>query len=211
MALMTVRCQPFARAMGNRVWQLLLGRGIVDPVDGLSQSHPPSLPKLHQALADQLRSQHFNLRQLIRTICSSDAYARCDIQSDESSDDRRFELFAARRPRPLLAEQLVSSYASIAKQDSPAPARLNELAVDYMGQSSATSGASDPLKMQRTSQGLLQELAADVSSPGGGLDSIFLSTLTRRPDQWERDKLQDVASRDLLYALLHCNEFVFSH
>lgn len=210
MALMTVRCQPFARSMGNRVWQLLLGRGVVAPIDGLSQSHPPSVPALHQALADQLRSQGFDLRLLIRTICSSDAYSRCDVQS-AGEDELVFDLFAARRPRPLLPEQLVASYATITNQDLPDPVRLNQLAIKYTGQSSTKTVASDPLDIQRTSQGLLQELAAETSTPSGGLDSIFIATLGRRPDAWERERMQQVSASDLLYALLHCNEFIFSH
>ncbi|QDV42446.1 hypothetical protein Enr13x_22930 [Stieleria neptunia] len=211
LALMTVRCQPFARAMGNRVWQLLIGRGIVDPVDGLSQAHPPSVPELHQALADQLRGNGFDLRGLIRTIAASDAYARTAPRAEATVRDEAVELFAARIPRPLLPEQLIASYATVMHRDLPSPERLNTMAVEFMGRSEVETGATDPLALQRTSQGLLQELAAETSTPSGDLDSIFRATLSRRPDEWERQRLADVPGSDLLYVLLHGNEFVFSH
>ncbi|MCA9135547.1 MAG: DUF1549 domain-containing protein [Planctomycetales bacterium] len=211
MALMTVRCRPFARAMGNRVWQLLMGRGIVDPVDGLSKTSAASVPALHDALADQLRSQGYDLRRLIRTICISDAYARTESQIDSPSQTSSIETFASRRPRPLQPEQLIVSYARILNRDLPSPESLNALATEYTGRAATKSAATDPLSLQRTSQGLLQELSDDTDDAYGDIDSIFLSTLSRRPGDWERERMQDVSASDLMYALLHCNEFVFCH
>lgn len=211
MALMTVRCRPFARAMGNRVWQLLMGRGIVDPVDGLSQSAAPSVPELHQALAEQLRSGRFDLRRLVRTICLSDAYARTESLRSTPIESEAVEKFAARRPRPLLPEQLVVSYATILNRELPSPEATNALAVEYMGRAAAKAGATDPLSLQRTSQGLLQELADDSDEAAGTIESMFLSTLTRTPEPWERGRMENVSAADMMYALLHCNEFVFSH
>ncbi|MEO1529351.1 MAG: DUF1549 domain-containing protein [Planctomycetota bacterium] len=209
MALMTVRSKPFARAMGNRVWQLLFGRGIVDPVDGLSQDQPPSVPKLHQALADQLRSQQFDLRRLVATICKSEAYGRGAPDDANNLSNAVYETFAARRLRPLLPEQLIASYATVLRRKPPQAATLNDGSVQFLGQASAGKGASDPLDIQRTSQGLLQELAADSEATLMDLDSLFMATLSRRPDEWERERLASVPASDVLYALLHCNEFVF--
>ena len=45
----------FARAIANRVWAHLMGRGIVEPVDDFRESNPPSNPELLDALADALR------------------------------------------------------------------------------------------------------------------------------------------------------------
>lgn len=211
MALMTVRSKPFARAIGNRTWQLLFGRGMVNPVDGLSENDRPSVPKLHQALADQLRAQHFDLRQLIRTICLSDAYQRQSIEADpqDASARESLHLFASREVRPLLPEQLVRSFSTIIGGDEMSPEQWNERSIGLLGRSAAATGSSDPLRALRTSQGLLTELAVEVTTPRGDLDALFLSTLSRRPNQWERERLGDVNRRDVLYSLLHCNEFVF--
>ncbi|MEL6106582.1 MAG: DUF1549 domain-containing protein [Planctomycetota bacterium] len=209
MALMTVRSKPFARAMGNRVWQLLFGRGLVDPVDGLSQDQPASVPELHQALADQLRSQGFDLRGLIATICKSEAYGRSAAGEDQRASSAVYATFAARQWRPLLPEQLIASYATALGRKPLRPAALNEGSVRFLGRATAGTGATDPLHIERTSQGLLQELAADSEVPLMNLDSLFLATLSRRPDGWERQRLASVPPSDVLYALLHCNEFVF--
>lgn len=211
MALMTVRSKPFARAIGNRVWQLLFGRGLVDPVDGLSENDRPSVPALHQALADQLIDEQFDLQKLIRTICLSDAYQRQSTTTSEqgTSGRKNIELFATREIRPLLPEQLVRSYVTIMNREPLTPEQWNERSVAMLGRSAAATGSSDPLATVRTSQGLLTELAVDVGIPSGDLASIFLSTLSRLPNLWERERLSDVNRRDVLYSLLHCNEFVF--
>ncbi|MEM8911710.1 MAG: DUF1549 domain-containing protein [Planctomycetota bacterium] len=208
MAYMTVRSKPFARAIGNRVWQLLLGRGVVSPVDGLSESARPSVEELHDVLGDQLRRQKFNLRRLIQTICSSDAYRR---RSDPSPTEtsRSVEVFATRRPRPLLPEQMLRSYWRILRDEELTGTSLNERSIEWLGRSAAASGSSDPLQRSRTSQGLLVELSSPISAPWNHLDPMFLSTLSRRPTESEHDRLAGASAPDLMYALLHCNEFVF--
>lgn len=208
MAFMTVRSKPFARSIGNRVWQLLMGRGIVDPIDGLSEQDRPSVPALHDALAKQLKSQRFDIRSLIRNICLSDAYRRKSIAPD-SATDQRVRLFAARQLRALLPEQLIRSYNSVMQSEPLDAEEWNEQAIEFLGRSAAATGSSDPLRNVRTSQGLLAELAMDVQHPIGDLESIFLSTLSRRPNAWETRRLADASRQDTLYALLHCNEFVF--
>ena len=42
----------FARAATNRLWAQFMGRGLVHPVDDLSDKHPPSHPRLFEALTD---------------------------------------------------------------------------------------------------------------------------------------------------------------
>lgn len=56
------------RDPANRVWDLMFGKGIVDPVDNLGTQHPPCSPELLEALASQLIEQNFNLRELFRTV-----------------------------------------------------------------------------------------------------------------------------------------------
>jgi hypothetical protein len=64
----------FARNMSNRVWAHLLGRGIVEPVDDVRATNPPTNPELLDALAKHLVESRFDLRQLIRTIVASRVY-----------------------------------------------------------------------------------------------------------------------------------------
>ena len=59
----------------NRVWADLMGRGIVDPVDDLRATNPPSNGPLLDALADDFRRHGYDLKHLIRTIMASSVYA----------------------------------------------------------------------------------------------------------------------------------------
>src|SRR4029077_12926274 len=72
---MTSKANPFfARATVNRVWSHLFARGIIDPVDDIRSSNPPSNAALLDALAKDFADNGFDLRRLIRTICSSRTY-----------------------------------------------------------------------------------------------------------------------------------------
>jgi hypothetical protein len=63
-----------ARAFVNRVWDELLGRGIVDPVDDFRASNPPLLPDLLDRLAADFVAHGFDVRRLVALICDTEAY-----------------------------------------------------------------------------------------------------------------------------------------
>ncbi|MEM6473188.1 MAG: DUF1549 domain-containing protein, partial [Planctomycetota bacterium] len=229
LAIMTVRVKPFARAIGNRAWQLLIGRGIVDPVDGLSESEPPSVGELHEFLANRLQQSGFDIQDLIRLICQSHAYARTDHPADTEATlvdrSRDYAAFAARRPRPMLPEQWVLSHETVVRKSlSPIeggllenktgqadPVTINSNAIHLLGTSAVSIGGTDPLSFQRTSQGLLHEISIPSNANARSLEELFLATLQRQPSPNEERLFADASQRDVLYALLHCNEFVFNH
>src|SRR6266700_1150576 len=64
----------FAEAMANRTWSYFFGRGIIDPVDDIRGSNPPSNPELLDALKDDFVSNAFDVRHLMRNICLSRTY-----------------------------------------------------------------------------------------------------------------------------------------
>src|SRR5262249_40057994 len=64
----------FARAVANRYWAHFLGRGIVDPLDDMRITNPPSNPELLDALAKNLVDNKYSLKELIKTICKSRTY-----------------------------------------------------------------------------------------------------------------------------------------
>src|SRR6185436_12210811 len=65
----------FARAAANRVWATLMGRGLVEPVDDLRTSNPPTHPALLDALAGEFRKD-YSIRNLVAFIMKSAAYGR---------------------------------------------------------------------------------------------------------------------------------------
>jgi hypothetical protein len=64
----------FARNLANRTWAHFLGRGLVEPVDDVRDTNPPSNPELLDALAKQLVDSKFDFKKLIRTITTSRVY-----------------------------------------------------------------------------------------------------------------------------------------
>jgi hypothetical protein len=72
---MTAPSNPwFARNLANRVWAHFLGRGLVDPVDDVRATNPPSNPELLDALAEHLVRSKYDLHVLIRLITASRVY-----------------------------------------------------------------------------------------------------------------------------------------
>jgi hypothetical protein len=64
----------FARNLANRTWAHFLGRGLVEPLDDVRDTNPPSNPQLLDALARHIVETKFDFRQLIRTITASRVY-----------------------------------------------------------------------------------------------------------------------------------------
>jgi hypothetical protein len=79
----------FARMMVNRVWADLMNRGIVDPVDDLRDSNPPSNGPLLDALADDFRLHGYDQKHLIRTIALSTVYGLESTPNERNIADTR--------------------------------------------------------------------------------------------------------------------------
>lgn len=90
----------FARNLANRIWAQYFGRGIVDPVDDVRISNPPSNPALLDALSGKLVDYQFDFRRLILDIATSRTYQRSVAYNDSNRDDvANFSHARFRRPR----------------------------------------------------------------------------------------------------------------
>ncbi len=94
----------FSRAMVNRVWSYFLGKGIIDPVDDIRASNPPSNPELLEALNKDFVNSGFDLKHVMRQIVLSRTY-QASIQSSKWNVDDKTN-FSHAIPRRLEAEQL---------------------------------------------------------------------------------------------------------
>lgn len=99
----------FAKVQVNRVWSMLMGRGLVEPVDDLRSTNPPTHPELFDALAAHFRDTGFDNKQLIRTIALSRAYA-ADSQPNDSNHGDRIN-YSRHYRQPLRAEVLLDAIA----------------------------------------------------------------------------------------------------
>ena len=97
----------FSRVLVNRMWGHFLGRGLVDEVDDMRQSNPPSNPELLDALAKDFVNHKFDVKHIIRTIVSSSVYQLSSEPTKQNQDDQQnFARFYARR---LIAEVLLDA------------------------------------------------------------------------------------------------------
>jgi hypothetical protein len=90
----------FARNVANIVWAHFLGHGIIEPVDDVRISNPPSNPELLDALAARLVEYQYDFKKLVRDICTSRTY-QLDPRPNETNagDQRNFARASIRRIR----------------------------------------------------------------------------------------------------------------
>ncbi len=94
----------FAKVMVNRLWGHFLGRGLVDQVDDIRETNPPSNPELLDALAQDFIDHKFDVKHIIRTLLNSRVYQLSSEPTEFNQHDRQnFARFYARR---LIAEVL---------------------------------------------------------------------------------------------------------
>ncbi len=110
---MTATDNPFfAKALVNRYWKHFFGRGIVDPEDDMRVTNPPSNPELLDALAKHFIDSKFDLKQLVRTICNSNAYQLSSEPNEYNQTDK--QNFSSFYPRRMNAEPLYDAINQVA-------------------------------------------------------------------------------------------------
>jgi Protein of unknown function (DUF1549)/Protein of unknown function (DUF1553) len=102
----------FGKAIANRMWSYFVGKGIIDPVDDIRASNPPSNPALLEALTKDFVAHGFDLRYLMRTIVSSRTYQASMVTNEWNANDR--DNFSHAIPRRLSAEELMDAVSSAA-------------------------------------------------------------------------------------------------
>lgn len=103
---MTADSNPyFAKATVNRLWSYYFGRGIVDPVDDMRATTPPSVEGLLEALAEEFVRSEFDTKHIIKLILNSRTYQLSAAPNETNELDDRF--FSRFMPRPLIAQVLL--------------------------------------------------------------------------------------------------------
>lgn len=105
---------------------MLMGHGIVDPVDEMNSKHPPSHPELLDFLAKDFAAHRYDVRRLIRAIVLSHAYQLAAWTGPNAPPP---EAFAAAAEKPLTAEAIARS-ARIASGRPPDDEALHRALVD---------------------------------------------------------------------------------
>ncbi len=101
----------FAKAIVNRLWKRMMGRGLVESTDDFRATNPATHPKLLDLLADDFIKHDYNLRRTLRIIANSHTYARSADATEQNKNDDRFYSHSLRRP--LEPEVLADAIADV--------------------------------------------------------------------------------------------------
>ena len=82
----------FAKALTNRLWARLMGRGFFEPIDDLGDSQTPLWADVHDALSRHFTGSGYDLKNLFRLITTSDAYRRGVRTADAATSDSVAEM-----------------------------------------------------------------------------------------------------------------------
>ena len=201
----------FAKATVNRVWALLFGRGIVDPVDDLGSHNPPVYPELLDELAAHFVETGFDLNGLIRTLTRTQAYQLSSRSSEGQPEEP--ELFSRMSIKSLTADQLYDCLAEAMRRREQSvgnqqvfvgggrfdAARQNFLAkfrAPTQGATEYEAGIPQALTLMNgtavrqatdiAQSDLLVALSAPFFNNERRVEVLFLSTLSRKPTDEER-------------------------
>jgi uncharacterized protein DUF1549/uncharacterized protein DUF1553 len=230
----------FARAIVNRYWAHLVGRGFVEPIDDFRRSNPPVAPALLDALAADFVAHKYDLKRLIRLVCATRVYQLAVVPGQPGEWDER--LFTHHRMRPLSTEELYNALASATGFEKMIP-NLDAIktqiqnAFDFLfnideeaAPSADFNGSVQQALLFMNGKLVSGTVAAPLSPLGGILDfpvddalkinALYLRTLARAPSPSESKRYVEYvngprdkrqAYEDLFWALLNSSEFLFQH
>ena len=114
----------FTRAIVNRAWFWLVGRGVVHEPDDIRPDNPPSNPQLLAALEKELLAGKYDLKHLFRAILNSRTYQQSSVP--QTKDPRGAAQFAFYSIRRLEAEVLIDALCLITGTTESYESRIPE-------------------------------------------------------------------------------------
>lgn len=84
----------FRRNIANRLWALVMGRGLVEPVDFHHTSNPPTNPELLQLLADEIHANGYDIKAFLQQLLLTETYQRSLTSVNDSKDPKALQTLA---------------------------------------------------------------------------------------------------------------------
>lgn len=135
----------FRRNIVNRLWALMMGRGLVEPLDIRHADNPPSHPEVLDLLADEFQQHKYDTRWLIRELALTETYQRSSRQSaDSGQGSKASDAFACGLLKPLSPEQFGWS-SLVATGFSTVTMKAQEAALLKAEPEAAATKKQDPL------------------------------------------------------------------
>jgi len=203
--------KPFARAMVNRVWALMLGKPLIEPIDDipLFGEYPPGL----ETLSADFAAHGYDLRRLIRLIAETDVFqrdSRANFEVEQRHEDA-WAVFPLTRLRPEQMAGGIIQAASLKTIDANSNVfarltrfgsqndfikRYGDTGEDEFDERASTIAQrlllmNGNLVKERTKKDLFNNAATRIAqlSPTDekAVETAYLTTLTRRPSAAEME------------------------
>lgn len=211
----------FARAFVNRMWAHFFGRGLVEPMDDLRATNPATIEPLLDELAAEFIKSKFDMKHVIRLICTSGTYQLSSLVADENLEETQNH--SRFYPQRMSAEVLLDAFDQVSGVSTrysglPASTRAVQLPdEDYsneflklfgrperesacecertaepsLSQSLFVMNNNFILGKTTSSQGYAAKLAKDERTDDKKLRELFLAAFSREPTARE---IQDAAA-----------------
>jgi hypothetical protein len=209
----------FAKALVNRLWGHLMGRGLVDPIDDMRETNPPSNPELLDALAKDFIAHKFDMKHVLRTICTSRTYQLSSTPNEWNAHDKQNH--ARYYGRRMIAEVLLDGIDSVCETKTrfsrmSRRARAVDLPHEGFGsyfldvfdrpprsspcECARSTGTSLPAVLHllnspemenkvRDGNGRVARLIKEKATPDAAIEELFLAAFGRPPKPDERKRV----------------------
>lgn len=211
----------FARNAANRIWAMMMGRGVIHPVDMDHGNNPPSHPELLNELAAEFVKHKYDIKWLVREIALSEAYQRSS-ETLAGLDDPPADRYLVAIMKPLTPEQFCYAAmqatgntdverqalgpkwtealldARVAPRLGPFRAMLGRGVDPTADNFSATLDQTLFVKYGSAVRGMLTPRTGSltdrlnkITNPDAVADELFAAVLSRRPTGDERKDVAD--------------------
>ena len=231
----------FARAIVNRVWSWLLGRGIVHEPDDIRPDNSPENPELLAYLEGELVRSHYDLKAVYRLILNSQTYQLSSIP--RADRDLAAAHFAAYPLRRLDAETVIDALNQITgtseqyssaipepytymPEDQRATAlpdgSITSAFLELFGRPPRDTGQESERNNRLTDAQRLHMLNSshvlNKLQQGPKLRALYrtprqlyLAILSRYPTDDEMKLMSKIPVQDIAWALINSTEFLYRH
>ena len=209
----------FSKNIVNRMWFIMMGRGLVHPLDLHHAGNPPSHPELLALLAKEFSAHQFDFKWLLTELANTKVYQRSS-KVDMGKTPEAPALFATAIEKRLSAEQLLASilvatgrYGKLERKGGNEPEMPDALKVKFA--KAFANAARDPedeiafsLKAALfllNDEAVLGLLKPEADSTVAGLmemkpdnvmiEKAYLAILSRKPEPQETKDALDFLSK----------------
>jgi hypothetical protein len=216
----------FRETMANTIWAHFFGRGIIDPVDDVRISNPPSNKELLEELGKKLTAYKFDMKKLVKDICNSRTYQLSVSTNPTNELDEIY--FSHSYVRRLRAEVLLDAITRITGTEdrfplSPPGTRAvqihsGEVSTYFLttfGRAPRETPCScevnkeanlsqalhlvngDTLTGKIAQSKLIAGMLAKKKTPEEVIEELYVRTLCRKPNESETKRLLDIVKREV--------------